>query len=130
MTAQDLKSAALQYVVGTTSVIGFVGTIIGISALFLFAVTSAEEVVEKDQIVASFERELNHEPPSIPTATRSAVEGDVLYQIINETSWSPETQIEHALASANTSETSADASRVSKLAPVTPIVVLDVDAAL
>lgn len=37
-----------------------------------------------DQIVASFEREFNHETPAEKPATRAAVDEDILYDLVNK----------------------------------------------
>ena len=37
-----------------------------------------------DQIVASFEREFNHETPAAKPATRAAIDEDVLYELVNK----------------------------------------------
>lgn len=92
MTARNLGSAALQFVVGAISVMGFLSGIIGITAVCLFAVASAEDVIESDQIVASFERELAHEAPEHPAVAGSAVDSDILYEALGEILWSPEPQ--------------------------------------
>ena len=37
-----------------------------------------------DQIVASFEREFNHETPAARPAKRAAIDEDVLYELVNK----------------------------------------------
>ena len=43
--------------------------------------------VVEDQVVASFERELNHEPGPATPARREAIDEDVLYRTINSVHW-------------------------------------------
>ncbi len=99
MTAQNTGSAALRRFAQATSTMGILGGTLGVTALLLFAFTSAEEVLEDDQIVASFERELNREPTPASVVTRSTIEGDILYEAINTIHWSTfEAQVDSMVA--------------------------------
>ncbi len=99
MTVQNTGSAALRRVARATSTMGILGGTLGVTALLLFAFASAEEVLEDDQIVASFERALNHEPTPASVVTRSAIEGDMLYETINTIHWSTfEAQVDSMVA--------------------------------
>jgi len=85
-------------------VTAFVGGIIIIRAILPLDVASAEEVIIDDQIVASFEREFNHEPASAPAVTRSAIKDDVLYKTVNTIHWSQLAEQAERLADGETAE--------------------------
>jgi hypothetical protein len=104
MSADNLRSAALQYAVAAMSVTGFIGGIIVIALTLTFAVASAEDLLDDDPVVASFERELNHESPPAPMVTRSAIQDDVLYETLNTIHWSAAEAPVEVVASDDTAE--------------------------
>jgi hypothetical protein len=53
-------------------------------AVISSTVDSRHSGVADDQVVASFERELNHETAPEAAATRVAIESDELYRLVNE----------------------------------------------
>ena len=110
MTSQNISSAVTQFFVGAISIMGFVGGIIGITAILLFSIASAEETADIDQVVASFERELNHEPPAAKIVTRSAIDDDETYRAINTIHWSTSAQESATLANNETAEADSSSS--------------------
>lgn len=103
MTAQNLKSAALQYVAGTLTVSGFVGGVIVAMTLLLGAFANADDILEKDQVIASFERALNHDATPASAVTRSAIRDDVLYRALNAIHWSTPQEVAKAARSSTDS---------------------------
>ncbi len=93
MAVQNSRSAALHHVAVAMTVTGFIGGIIALTATLVFAVDSAEESVENDQIVASFERAFNDRQPTAEVVTRFAIDDDVLYKTVNTVHWS--TSVDH-----------------------------------
>ncbi len=81
MTVQNTRSAAM-------TVTGISGGIIALTATLVFAVDSAEESVENDQIVASFERAFSDSQPTAEGVTSFAIDDDVLYKTVNTVHWS------------------------------------------
>jgi hypothetical protein len=88
MTARNLRSAAVQGLVTFLTATGSVCVLITITLVVVFAAESVAELLENDQVVASFEREMNHEPSPAPAPTRSVIDDDLLYRTINPTQWS------------------------------------------
>ena len=46
--------------------------------------------VNADPVVASFERELTHQPARTAPVRRDAIDNDVLYRTMNEIHWTPD----------------------------------------
>ena len=87
MTIKPFTKAASQRVTASISIFALVAVAISITAALFFGVSPARGSAGDDQVVASFERELNRTPgPAVATA-RLAIDEDGLYQRVNEIHW-------------------------------------------
>jgi len=90
MKTNHFEAATNQYVATKFHVLSVVGiAIVGTGAL-LYVFSSADEIVDDDQVFASFERDMNHRPAPAAIVTRSAIDEDILYDRINSISWTKE----------------------------------------
>ena len=60
------------------------------ASFFALMATTSPVQAGEDQVIASFERELNHQQIATPEAVRTAIDGDVLYRGINTPLYSNE----------------------------------------
>lgn len=58
---------------------------------------SGQDEAPADQVLASFERELDHEPASARRIARESVDHDVLYRMVNAAQWTKDEEMKKAV---------------------------------
>ncbi len=76
------------------SAVLFAGVYAGIQNDVSNRISAEAEEAEKDQIIESFERELNREPGPARPAERTSIDEDVLYHTANSVHWTDEESAE------------------------------------
>lgn len=66
-------------------------SLLALGVYAMHAPGGAAPVSSRDQVLASFDRELAHEPGAAAPVLRESVSDDQLYRMLNTTHWTPET---------------------------------------